>query len=477
MLMLSRLFRSRIRLIVLTFAAFIAACSSALHAAPPSEAEIHSKLDAIAADYLKRPGAVGISVGVARNGQVIIAKAYGLADVELDVPANKDTMFRIGSITKQFTAAAIMRFVEQGKISLDDDITKYLPEPGFPMQGNTVTVRQLLNHTSGIPSYTDQNDWFKLIPQELTHDEMLALVKDKPFDFKPGQKHKYNNTGYYMLGMIIEKISGRTYAEHMQDEFFKPLGLERTTYGFNIPIIKNRAKGYGATNGTIENAPHLGMSQPFAAGSLLSTGEDLVKWSMALTSGKVVTPESYSLMTTPCILPAAEGQQGENTHYGFGLEIGEWEGRPCIRHGGGIHGFNSSYMYLPGDDVHIAVICNSPTGSSRILNDIAQEVVGIEKVVAKDVPIPAQMMKRITGDYTLMKMDVKIWDEGGKAMVQPQKQDAFQILWQGPDTSGGNEFRASFDHQVKLLFANDAQSFTLFQGGRQIQVTRAKSPE
>jgi CubicO group peptidase (beta-lactamase class C family) len=444
-------------------------------APPPADAALLSTVDAIVADAMEKPGAVGVSVGVARHGRVIVAKAYGLADVELDVPANKDTMFRIGSVTKQFTAAAIMRLVEQDKIGLDDDLSRYLPD--FPLQGNTVTIRQLLNHTSGIPSYTDLGEeWHRLIPLELTHDEMLALVRDKPFDFKPGEKYKYNNTGYYMLGMIIEKVSGSAggYAEYMHDAFFTPLGLARTTYGSNRPIIKNRAKGYGATDGTIENAPHLGMSQPFAAGSLLSTGEDLVKWSMALTGGKVVTAESFKLMTTPTILPAAEGKQGENTHYGFGLEVGDWESRPCIRHGGGIHGFNSSYMCLPADDLHIAVICNSVASSGRILNDIAQAALGIEKTVAKDVPIPADVMKQIVGDYKLMEMDVRIWDEGGKAMVRPQGQEAFQILWQGPtpEGSGGNEFRASFDHEVKLLFADDGQSFTLFQGGRQIEVKR-----
>ena len=476
MLMLSRLLRTpRSHRLIVTISV-IAVCTlasvsaPAKGAAPPSDTEILSRVDAIVTEMLKNPGAVGASVGVARKGQVIVAKAYGMADVELDVAANKDTMFRIGSVTKQFTAAAIMRFVEQGKMSLDDDLSKYIPD--FPLQGNTVTIRQLLTHTSGIPSYTDVDEWFKLIPQELTNDEVLALVKDKPFDFKPGEKHKYNNTAYYMLGMIIEKVSGKTYAEHMEQEFFKPLGLERTTYGFNSPIIKNRAKGYGATNGIIENAPHLGMSQPFAAGSLISTGEDVVKWSMALASGKVVKPESFALMTTPTILP-----DGENTHYGFGLEIGEWESRRCIRHGGGIHGFNSISMYLPDDDVHIAVVCNSMGGSGRIANEIAGAIVGIEKVVAKDVPITPELMKRIVGEYKLKQMNTKIWDEGGKAMVQGEGQPSFAILWQGPDASGGNEFRASFDHQVKFIFADDGGSFTLYQGGRQVQVKRFSSGE
>src|SRR4029453_2277168 len=144
-----------------------------------------------------------------------------------------------------------------------DDLAKYIPE--FPTQGNTVTIYNLLNHSSGIPSYTDiGEEWVKVQPLELSHEQMLALVKDKPFDFKPGEKWAYNNTAYYMLGMIIEKISGKTYAEHMKDEFFTPLGIERTCYGLNDTLIKNRAKGYGFEDGQIVNAPHLGMSQPFA---------------------------------------------------------------------------------------------------------------------------------------------------------------------------------------------------------------------
>jgi D-alanyl-D-alanine carboxypeptidase len=449
----------------------IFASASVSLAAPPSDSEILSKVDAIAADYMQRPGAVGLSIGVARKGEIIVAKAYGLADAEFDVPADKDTMFRIGSVTKQFTAAAIMRFVEQGKLSLDDELSKFLPD--FPLQDNTVTIRQLLNHTSGIPSYTSLGEeWAKLQPLELTHDEMLALVKDKPFDFKPGEQWSYNNTAYYMLGIIIEKVSGVTYAQHMQDAFFTPMGLERTRYDVSRTLIKNRAQGYTLHDGELVNDAPLGMSQPYAAGSLLSTGEELVEWSMALTTGKVVTPESFTLMTTVTILPPPNG---ESTHYGFGLQLDEWESRTCIRHGGGIHGFNSMLMWLPDEDVHIAVISNGePVKSGRIANAIAQEVLGIEKVAAKDEPITPEVMQRIVGNYKLEEMDVRIWEEEGKAMLQAsaEGQLAFAIQWQGEDVSDGNEFRASFDQEVKMIFADDGKSFTLYQGGGQIMVKR-----
>src|SRR5262245_35217523 len=462
------------RFLQLVVVAIVAStCARSAHAAPPSDAELQSKVDAIAAEALKKPGAVGLSIGVARKGQVILAKSYGLADAELDVPANKDTMFRIGSVTKQFTAAAIMRFVEQGKLSLDDDLSKYIPD--FPLQGNAVTVRQLLNHTSGIPSYTSLGqEWAKLQPLELTHEEMLALVKDKPFDFKPGEKWAYNNTAYYMLGMIIEKVSGVSYAKHMQDEFFTPLKLERTRYDSNSTLMKNRAQGYTLQDGELVNDSPLGMSQPYAAGSLVSTGEDLVKWSMALTSGKVVKPESFALMTTATILPVPNV---ENTHYGFGLEIGEWEGRTCIRHGGGIHGFNSMLMWLPEENVHVAVISNGePLKSGRIAHTIAHAALGIEQTAANNAPITPQVMMRIVGRYKLeaIGMDCKIWEDAGKAMLEAsaEGQVPFALQWQGADVSGGNEFRASFDSEVKLIFADDGQSFTLFQGGNQATAKR-----
>ncbi len=449
----------------------VSMCACISYAAPPSNAELQSKIDAIAAEFLKSPGAVGLSIGVARNGEVIVATGYGLADAEFDVPANEDTMFRIGSVTKQFTAAAIMRFVEQGKISLDDDLSLYLPD--FPLQGNAVTIRHLLNHTSGIPSYTSLGEeWAKLMPLELSHDEMLALVKDKPFDFPPGEQWSYNNTAYYMLGMIIEKVSGVSYAQHMQDAFFTPMGLARTRYDSSSDLIKNRAQGYTLRDGELVNDAPLDMGQPYAAGSLVSTGEELVEWSMALTSGKVVNTESFALMTTATILPS-----GENTQYGFGLGIDEWEGRRCIRHGGGIHGFNSMLMWLPDDDVHIAVISNGePVNSGRIAHTIAHAALGIEETVAQDVPITPEVMQRMAGKYTLeaIGMDCTIWEEDGKAMLQAsaEGQVAFALQWQGPDVSGGNEFRAAFDHEVKLIFADDGESFTLHQGGQQATAKR-----
>lgn len=452
--------------------AIVLSLTPSLIAAPPGDSELQSQVDAIAAEALKKPGGVGLSIGVSRGSNVVVAKGYGLADAEFDVPADKDTMFRIGSVTKQFTAAAIMTLLEQGKISLEDDTSKFLPD--YPMQGHHVTIRHLLTHTSGIVSYTDVGEeWQKLMPLELSHEELLALVKDKPFEFEPGTKWAYNNTAYYMLGMIIENISGKSYAEFMQDEFFTPMNLDRTRYDVSRDLIKNRAQGYSLRKGELANDAPLGMSQPGAAGALLSTGEDLVRWSKALSSGNVVSADSFKQMITPVTLP-----DGTNTEYGFGLMIGEMDGVEVVQHGGGIHGFNSMLIWVPEQDLHVAVISNGEAlDSGKVASAIMLAALGIEKAPVKDEPIDAELLARIAGTYVFneMPMDVKVWAEDGKAMVQAQAdgQSAFRILYQGADASpDGQEFRADFDPDARLLFAGDGTSFTLWQHGMKLTATR-----
>jgi CubicO group peptidase (beta-lactamase class C family) len=445
----------------------------ALTTAPVDDAALRAAVDSIVERTLNKPGAVGFSVAVARGDKVIISKGYGLADVELNVPADANTIFRIGSVTKQFTAAMIMRMVEQGKISLDDDLAKYVPE--FPMQGHKVTIRQLLNHTSGIPSYTDLGEeWEKVRPLELTHEQMIALVKDKPFDFEPGEKWKYNNTGYYLLGMIIEKVSGQTYAECMMAGFFKPLGLKHTRYDVTAEIVKGRAQGYSVEKGVLENDAPLGMSQPFAAGSLISTAEDLIRWQMALNAGdgQVVSSDSYKQMTTPTILPS-----GRNTEYGFGLGIDEWEGHKRISHGGGINGFTSSLSYLPDDRLHVAVISNCEVFNPELLvRSITRAALGIPEQEVKDLTLTADEIKPILGRFVLEKINLPIEfsEQDGKVIAQAKGQRQTALLYQG-----NGEFRAGFDNDVKMIFdlspdGSPAKSFTLYQGGAELKASRSQ---
>lgn len=430
----------------------------------PSDELLISKVDAIVTKKLQEPGGVGLSIAIARGSNIILAKGYGLAEVEHDAKADAETIFRIGSVTKQFTAAAIMRLVEQGKLTLDDDMTTYLPD--YPTQGHTVTIRHLLTHTSGIKSYTSVEDFWKFgQARELTHDELLAYVKDVEFDFAPGEKFLYNNTGYYLLGMIIEKVAGVPYCQYLQDEFFTPLGLTRTRCGSNTDIIHNRAQGYEFNADVLSNDAPIGMNNPGAAGILISTAHDLIVWDQALMNGKVVSEDSLKQMTTPYTL-----SDGTDTGYGFGLGMRDLEGHRRIGHGGGINGFNSLLGYFPDDDLYVAVISNSQGVSApEIARAITMAALGIENTFADLAPSPDDI-ERFSGMYVLGStgLEAKIFEKGGFLFMQATDQSAIKLLYQGQ-----GEFRASFDPAVKIIFDPDGgRDFVLHQGGKEIKGKR-----
>ncbi|MCB9876555.1 MAG: beta-lactamase family protein [Planctomycetes bacterium] len=424
----------------------------------PSGDALTTRVDEAVARALENPMAVGLSVGIGHGGRVQLGKGYGQAEREFSSAAGPATMFRIGSVTKQFTAALVMRLVEQGKVALDDPLSRFVPADEFATGDRVVTVRHLLDHTSGIPSYTDIGEqWEKVRPLELSHAELLALVAGKPFDFEPGQDWRYNNTGYYLLGMLLEKVHEKPYAQVVLDELCAPLGLERTRYDSNSELIPDRAQGYQLKDDALANDEPLGMSQPGAAGALLSTGGDLVRWSMALSGGKVVTPESFARMTTATVLP-----DGRDTGYGFGLMVGEFAGWRCVQHGGGINGFQSILLWIPDADLHVAVVSNSERLSPMPLaKALVKALLGEGKVV-EDRAIDAELGQRLAGDYdiTALELPTKVTFVDGKLMVQAKGQRAFRVQWQG-----GGEFVAEFDHDVRIVFGGDAQTFTLHQGG------------
>jgi D-alanyl-D-alanine carboxypeptidase len=302
---------------------------------------------------MEQPGAAGLSVAVARGQELIYSRGHGIAELEFGIEVNGKTLFRIGSVTKQFTAAAIMKLAEQDALSIDDPLTQFLPE--YPSNGVEITLRHLLTHTSGVPNYTALGPtWRDFIALELSHEQLLAYWKDLPLDFPPGTRHSYSNSGYYLLGMVIEKVSGTSYSEFLAKNFFGPLGMARTRYGSNSDLIPNRAQGYLFEDEHFLNDDLIGMSQPGAAGALLSTASELVRWQQALVTGQVVSAESYEEMTLPFIL-----DNGDESPYGLGLSLADALGRPCVSHGGGINGFNSILIYFPEEELHIAVISNS----------------------------------------------------------------------------------------------------------------------
>ena len=325
------------------------------------------KVDSLAKAYLNESGAPSVAIAVIRGNDTLAFAAYGTANIAASRPATSAMIYEIGSITKQFTAAAVMRLVEQGKVKLDDDMSKYIPQ--FPLQGRHVTIRQLLNHTSGIHSYTSSPGWQKTWSKDLSPDEIIAFVARDTFDFAPGSAFRYNNTGYVMLGMVIEKASGQRYADYLASQFFKPLGLKHTAYCPSKTTDPNFASGYTKTPSGAAPANYLSLTHPFAAGALCSTVGDLVQWQRALASGKVVSPASYKLMSTADTL-----DNGKRLNYGFGLFPSTVLGHDVVAHTGGIPGFATAAIFSPDDTLSIVTFTNFDAASP---NALAQKLLRI----------------------------------------------------------------------------------------------------
>ena len=312
---------------------------------------LQEQFDAIFSDH-NFENSPGFAVLVAKDNQVLYRKAFGYANLELDVILTPEHIFRIGSITKQFTAAAILKLAEEHKLSLSDNITSYIKD--YPTQGHTITIEHLLTHTSGIKSYTGMRTWDATArKKDFTPSELVDFFKNEPMDFAPGEKYSYNNSGYFLLGYIIEQVSGKPYQEYIEEEIFAPVGMVHSYYDNSSRIIKNRAHGYQRTRTGFQNADFISMTQPYAAGSLMSTVDDLYKWYTAVMNDQVITSESRRKAHSTYIL-----NNGEATGYAYGWSLGNIHGSPVIEHGGGIHGFQSASIYLPEEKIFVAVLSN-----------------------------------------------------------------------------------------------------------------------
>jgi CubicO group peptidase (beta-lactamase class C family) len=339
--------RRRFHRVLPCLAAALLLCAQSTRAQPLAAA-----VDAIMQPF--SPDGPGAAVIVVKHGQVLLRSAYGLANLETRTPMRPDMVFEIGSVTKQLTSTAILMLVEEHKLSLDDDIRKYLPE--FPDKGVPITIEHLLTHTSGIKDYTSDPKWPSLWRQDLTPAQVVDLVKDAPLDFAPGSRWSYDNTGYTLLGMILEKVSGTTYADFIERRILQPLGLTHTRYGSATTVIPQRAAGYTKGKDGWENAPYLSMAQPYAAGALMSNVDDLARWDAAVAAGKLISPALWARAFADHHLP-----DGHDTRYGYGWQLGGLDGHPLLHHSGGIPGYSCEVMRLPDDDVYVAVLTNTDT--------------------------------------------------------------------------------------------------------------------
>lgn len=320
-----------------------------------------------AADAALKTGVPAVQIAVSERGRLIYSAAFGVTDRESGTPATQRSVLQTGSLTKQFTAAAILRLAERGALTLDDRIEKFVPE--FNPRGATITLRHLLTHTSGITSLPAS----EYVPQ--TREQFMALI-DRPLAFAPGSNWSYSNAGYKLLGYAIESIAGMPYAQFIHTEFGLPLGLADTgvcgTFGLPVP------EGYGIVQGSWTRVPPSVMSVPFSAGAVCSTASDLVRWSNLMVSGAVVRPESYAAMTAPTPLTNNTVAQ-----YGLGFFLQNQLGRPQVWHTGAINGFMSSLVHFPDEEISIAVIINAnptPPGVSAhlIAMAVARAALGVQ---------------------------------------------------------------------------------------------------
>ena len=319
--------------------------------------ELEGLIDNLLNDKYPESGRGAVAL-VAKGDQIIYHKAFGKANLELDVPMRTEMVFRIASISKQFTAIAILMLMEEKKLKLEDTITKYMPD--YPKGPEPITIQHLLTHTSGISRSITQNPWNADIRKHhFEVSDFIDYFKNEPKAFTPGEFFQYNNFGYVILGHIIEKVSGISYGQFIEQRIFQPLGMTNSRQANDADVIKNRAYGYEKKENYIVKE-YVNSSMAIGAGSLLSTTKDLYIWNRALLNEELVKKETLNLAFKNHSLPS-----GRKTNYGFGWFINDINGSPSLEHAGGDHGFRADGIYLPEEDVFVAILSNCSCGEPR----------------------------------------------------------------------------------------------------------------
>ncbi|MEI8296931.1 MAG: serine hydrolase [Pseudomonadota bacterium] len=366
--------------------------------APAANGPLTAALHAAVAETYKatEPGAAII---VVKDGEVVLREGAGMANLEMGIAVEPQMVFRIGSVTKQFTAVSILLLSEQGKLSLADDITRFLPD--YPTHGVKITIENLLTHTSGIKSYTDLPEFWKQQRKDLTLPELIGLFKDQPTDFSPGERWHYSNSGYVLLGAIIEKASGQSYADFIDQNLFKKVGMAHSRFDRTAEVIAGRVSGYKKTDHGFLNADYISMSLPHAAGSLLSTVDDLALWDAALYTDKLVTQASLQRAWSSFHL-----NDGTPTNYGYGWIISSIEGLSVLSHSGGINGFSSMTVRIADSHVYAAVLTNRDSGDAKLARKLA--VLASGKIWHDPIAItlPVAKLEKLVGVYRLNAADI-----------------------------------------------------------------------
>ena len=435
-------------------------------AAPPSA--LIEDVDGYVQRFMSKRHVPGVSIAVAQDGRLVLAKGYGLANVELGVEATADTVYQLASVTKTFTATAIMMLARDGKLSLDDKITERLPD--LPEAWRDVTVRQLLNHTSGIKSYTFVKDFHTMMRKDFAQREILDLVAKDPLEFQPGEKMSYSNTGYFLLGMLIEKVAGKSYGEFMDERIFRPLGMAHTRANDLRAIIPNRADGYSWDGKELRNGEYVSPTQPFAAGMLVSTVGDLAKWDAAIARRTLLDESTYEEMWSPTRL-----NDGSESGYGLGWGTSKVNGRRRVSHGGGIPGFSTEFERYPDDGLAVIVLTNAEGGhaealargvAGRFVPELAENQ---PEPIADQDPPTTERLKRMFEGALRGEIDEDLFTAEAKKQLAPRIRDdkerlasfgalkSFQLLERNEEEGGARlRYRVVLENEtVNLHFSLD----------------------
>jgi CubicO group peptidase (beta-lactamase class C family) len=432
-------------------------------------------VDGMLSPVAKKEKAPGVVVLVAKNGEILYKKGYGLADIGYKIPAGTTTKFRIGSITKQFIATAILKLQEEGKISVTDKLSKFIPD--FP-RGDEVTIHHLLTHTSGIHSFTSRPDFLENAATSITSQKMIDLIRTDTFDFNPGDDFEYNNSGFFILGHIIEKVTGKPYGEYLKEALFDPLGMMNTGVHASTLILENEATGYAMNNNRFEKALDWDMSRAGGAGSLYSTVEDLYLWNEAVFNGKVLKEESMKAAFTSATLN--NGKKPNEMDYGYGWAFWNIRDIRFIGHGGGLHGFLSQLSRQPEEKLTVVVLTNcTPAQEGKTPDQIANAVaeytlwqkMSNQISYTTDTAVSKAGLKNYEGRYDYgSAMVLTVTAEADKLYAQMTGQTRFEIFPMGNDEFYWKVVEA----RIKFLKneAGEISGAIHYQGGREIEVKK-----
>jgi CubicO group peptidase (beta-lactamase class C family) len=419
-------------------------------------------------EYMQAAEKAGLfngSVLVVQNGKVLLQQGYGVRDADAKILNDENTIYQIGSVTKQFTSAIILRLAEAGKLSLTDKVSKYLPD--FP-NAEKITIENLLSHTSGIYNYTNNGEFMeKEVEKSIDRNALYAMVKDKPLEFEPGSKMSYSNTGYMLLGYIIEKVTGRKYEDVVRTEIFQPLQMTNSGFDFKNLKAANKAIGYsGIQNGKGNKSMIVDSTVSFAAGAIYSTLGDLNKWNNAVLSEKIMKKASLENAFTP-----------RHSKYGLGWSVDSVAGKRMIAHGGGIHGFLSYNLAIPEENTSVILLTNVSTSKP---GKASQDIVAILHnkpytlpEVKKEIAVDEKILQQYVGEYELAPTFViTVSVEDGALKAQPTNQPKVDLY----ATSETEFFLKVVDAKV-VFVKNDkgeVEKLILHQNGREIPGVKRK---